>query len=256
MNENFTIIWSFRNRLEVLKKSIETADKTCDKNVDFCLVDAASNDETIKGLREFVNTIPNRIIRICESSYRTSLSQAWNLGMMLTNNRYVIFASSDTFFINSGWQETLKHSIIDNGNEYVLIENHAVFGFDKKAILKMGWFDESFVPGPHFDVDFMIRASENNVRFSSVANANYYTHAKEETNFLQVRTSTEVEDRLPMHDKTNENIFRSKWISNWPGWIPVNGNPNHLHHPPTHISQVRRSRPEIDPHPIYTSQLK
>ena len=59
MENNVTIVWSFRNRIDVLKKSILSADKTTPKNVNFCLVDAASTDETIKELRDFCNKIDN-----------------------------------------------------------------------------------------------------------------------------------------------------------------------------------------------------
>ena len=68
--EDVTIVWSFRNRLELLKRSIKSADETTPKSVNFCLVDASSNDITIKELRVFCNTIENRKIRICESAYR------------------------------------------------------------------------------------------------------------------------------------------------------------------------------------------
>ena len=245
--ENFTIIWSFRNRLDVFKKSIEKANLTCPNNVDFCLVDAASTDDTIKGLRIFCNSVENRMIRICESSYRSSLSEAWNLGMMLTKNRYVIFFSSDTIVLKEGWFQVVSDSIINKGNEYVLLENHALFGFDKKAISKMGWFSEEFVIGPHFDVDFMIRSSENNVKFCVLNNSGYYSHGDIG---IEVRQENEIEDRLPMNNITNENIFKEKWESGWPGWTASN-----FPHPPTHITQVKRIKPEIDPHPFYTRKM-
>jgi len=254
MNNNFTLIWSFRNRFEILKKSILSAHKYSPLDVDFCLIDAASDEETIKQLRELCNSLEGRTIRICESSFRSSLSQAWNLGMMLTKNRYVIFSSSDVLFTNSGWVEALKEVIINQGNEYVLIDNHAVFGFDKKVIPKMGWFDEEFGIGPHFDTDFMIRASENNIRFGILQNNGYYKHGEDDD--TKQRLLSDCGDRLPMNSKVNENLFKAKWSSSWPGWIPVDENYNNLHHPPTHISQVRRMVNETDPHPIYTKLLK
>ena len=82
-DSNFTLAWSFRNRKEILFRSIETADKTCPKSVDFCLVDAASDDSTIRSLREFCNKISDRTIRICEATYRSSLTEAWNLWMYI-----------------------------------------------------------------------------------------------------------------------------------------------------------------------------
>jgi hypothetical protein len=60
-------------------------------------------------------------------------------------------------------------------------------------------------------------------------------------------------DRLPMHDFTNDNVFKNKWKSGWPGWEPFK-NQAHKPHPPTHIAQVLRQKPEVDPHPIFTKK--
>lgn len=253
MVERYTLIWSFRNRFEVLKNSIETADKFTPKEVDFCLVDAASTDNTIKQLREYCNTITDRKIRICESSYRSSLSEAWNLGMMLTENRYVIFSSSDVEFKSPNWFTDLKGYHNRSHAEYILINNHAVFLFDKKVITKMGWFDEEFNIGPHFDCDFMIRASENGVNLSQISNNGYYSHIGEEQDEFVIRSTTDVPDRLPMNDFTNDDYFRLKWESAWPGWRNYTTEANKPH-PPTNISRAKRMKPEIDAHPIYTKK--
>lgn len=251
MND-ISVMWSFRNRLPELLKSLDTANKTCQPEIEFHLVDAASNDETIRELRSYCNGM-DRKIRVTESSYRTSLSEAWNLGMMLTDRRYIIFASSDVEFIKPGWVESIKSSL-DSGNEYILMDNHSVFGFDKKAIPKMGWFDEEFIPGPHFDVDFMIRASERGVKFSTVSNAGFYTHHGIGGTYME-RIKNPVENYLPMNDFTNEHVFKAKWQTQWPGWEQAFINGAHdVPHPPTHISQVRRSKPEIDPHPLFTKK--
>lgn len=253
MLEKYTIVWSFRNRFEVLRKSIETADKFTPKSVDFCLVDAASTDETIKQLREYCNTIIDRKVRICESSYRSGLSEAWNLGMMLTDSRYVIFSSSDVEFLSPNWFYEVYNYHTQSKSEYILIENHAVFLIDKKAIPKMGWFDEEFIAGPHFDCDYMIRASENGVRLSIIANNNYYTHVGETQDDSIKRTTSNVPDRLPMNDLTNEKYFKLKWASGWSGWESYL-NQVHKPHPPTHINQAQRNKLEIDAHPIYTKK--
>jgi hypothetical protein len=255
LKENFTVSWSFRNRIDVFKRSIESADKTCSKEVNFNLIDAASTEDTIRELRTFCNSIKDRIIRICESTYRSSLSESWNLGMMLTENRYVIFSSSDTIFLREGWFEALRLPMI-RGGEYVLMENHSVFCIDKKCIPRLGWFDEEFVAGPCFDVDYMIRASESKINFRIIPNIGYYFHGDDyETH--KKRITEEVADRLPMHDFTNERIFNNKWESSWAGWEPViKAGSIDLPHPPTHISQVRRKYSEIDAHPMYTKKYR
>jgi glycosyltransferase involved in cell wall biosynthesis len=252
MNQGYTVVWSFRNRVDVLIKSIETADKYFPKEVNFCLVDAASSEETIKKLRLFLNTIENRIVRVCESAFRTNLSEAWNLGMMLSDTRYVIFSSSDVLFSSPDLFPTITEFQRQNRSKYLLVENHSVFLIDKKIIPAIGWFDEDFVPGPHFDCDYMIRASEMGIPVHIMGNNGYYTHGDTEEVSIQ-RSSQEVPDRLPMHDFTNDRVFKDKWQSGWPGWEPYKDQA-HKPHPPTHISQVLRKKSEIDPHPIFTKK--
>lgn len=252
MNPGYTIVWSFRNRLDVLINSIKSADENFPKDVNFCLVDAASTDETIKNLRIFLNTIEDRKVRVCESAFRTNLSEAWNLGMMLSDTRFVIFSSSDVIFKSKNLFPEMIHAHKQTRSKYLLVDNHAVFMLDKKILPIIGWFDEDFVPGPHFDCDYMIRASEKGVQINIMSNAGFYTHGDTEEESIQ-RSSTEVPDRLPMHDFTNDKIFKNKWHSNWPGWEPFK-NQAHKPHPPTHISQVVRKLPEIDPHPVFTKK--
>jgi hypothetical protein len=138
--DKFTLVWSFRKRLDVLTNSICSADRTCPKEIDFCLIDANSNEETIRRLRIFCNSVESRVVRVCESTYRSSLAGAWNLGMMLTDNRHVIFTSSDVLFLKAGCFETFVNHIDCNNSRYILMPNHALFYFDKKAIPEMGWF--------------------------------------------------------------------------------------------------------------------
>lgn len=252
MNQGHTLVWSFRNRIDVLIKSIESADNYFPKEVNFCLIDAASSEESIRMLRSYLSTIENRIVRVCESAFRTNLSEAWNLGMMLSNTRFVIFSSSDVLFKSPHLFSTMVEVQKQNKSKYLLVENHAVFMIDKKIIPAIGWFDEEFVPGPHFDCDYMIRSSEAGIPVMIMGNADYYEHGdtEEETH---LRTTVGIEDRLPMNDYTNDQIFKNKWASGWPGWEPFKGT-SVRPHPPTHITQVTRKKKEIDPHPLFTKK--
>lgn len=250
-----TLIWSFRNRLDVLKKSILGAHETCPAHVDFQLVDAASNPATIQGLRTFLNGLTTgRVIRVCESTHRSSLSEAWNLGMMLTENRYVMFSSSDCVFKKAGWYGAIQEQL-DAGKPYVLMPNHAVFGLDKSIIPKIGWFDEGFGIGPHFDPDYMIRASEAGISWTCVPNQGYYVHDEENKSYEKRITEHEA-DRLPMDSLENERYFISKWVSSWEGWDKFKGTKTDLPHPPTSISQVKRRLKEVDQHPSYTEKIR
>lgn len=256
MENSITIVWSFRNRISLLKRSIKSAEETTPKDVNFCLIDAASSDKTIKELRDFCNTITDRKIRICESAHRTTLSEAWNLGIMLSPSKYIIFASSDIHFLSPRWFDLIKIGI-NNGSRYLLLQNHSVFMIDKSIIPIIGWFDENFGLGPHFDVDFMIKASEKGIEVNNYYEDGIYSHNSSDEvsnsfhNDVNVndRVSKNIEDRLPMNDITNELVFKAKWASSWEGWTPKS-----TPHPPTHISQVKRLTPEIDAHPLYTKK--
>jgi hypothetical protein len=177
---------------------------------------------------------------------------------MLSPTKYVVFASSDIHFLNNGWYNLIENGIT-NKTKYLLLENHSVFMLDKEVIPIIGWFDENFGLGPHFDVDFMIRASEKGVMVTIYSAMGTYSHnsSEEETNVIHNdldvtnRVANQIEDRLPMNDNYNEIIFKNKWQSDWAGWTP-----NSTPHPPTHISQVRRNTDEVDPHPLYTNKYR
>ena len=248
MTSEYTLIWSFRNRIAELKDSVESADKYTSKDMKFLLIDANSDYYNIKWIHDICNNIKEREIRICETHYRTTLPEAWNLGMMLSDTRYCIFASSDVTFHRYSWYIRLIGKY-----DYVLMPNHAVFALDKAIIPKIGWFDEKFKNGPHFDCDYMIRASEANIPVLSIENENFYHH-QDQPEVTKARLSSEMRDRLPMNDLYNEKYFKLKWKSNWPGWENA-ADPLNLPHPPTNIHQVKRCLAEVDPHRMYTDRF-
>ena len=253
MVEKYTLIWSFRNRWDILKQSIETADKFTPKEVAFCLVDAASEEETIRALREYCNTITDRKVRICESAYRSSLSEAWNLGMMLTDNRYAIFASSDVVWNSSKWFEELRDYREKEGSQYIMIMNHAVFLIDKKIIPTLGWMDEEFGIGPHFDSDYLLRARIAGIKIGYINSNGHWSHLGDAVGYGAERASYVGPDRLPMNTLENEIYWKTKWASDWQGWKL--GTPQKKD-PPLNPNEVTRLKPEIDPHPVYTNKCK
>jgi hypothetical protein len=250
---NATLAWSFKNRLDVLKQSISTADSTCPKDVEFLLIDANSSRETVEGLRDFIKTF-SRNIRIAESFSTSSLSEAWNLATMLSSTKYIIFSSSDVLFLKSGWYELL-FDYANLGNKYIILSNHSVFMLNKIMIPIVGWFDEGFKAGPHFDCDYMIRASEKGVAVCFASNDGFYAH-EDSSDTTRLRLNTDVPDRLPMNTDFNEIYFKSKWQSGWPGWSEsIKKGELHMPHPPVEISQVTRLVPEVDPHPLHTKRI-
>jgi len=254
MNIDFTLVWSFRNRIDELKKSIQTAHDTSPLELSFCLVDGGSNDHTIKTLRQFVNTLQDRNIRVCESAYRTTCQEAWNLGIGLSTTKYVLITSSDCYFQNPGWFDEFQIMCNHDNIEYVLLQNHSLFGISKKLVAKIGWFDERYKNGPHVDCDYMIRSSEVGCTVCIIPNNNYFVHEDTEEVSIE-RSSSNVENRLPMNTLDNEEHFKRKWKTDWPGWKD-HLNKVHKPHPPTTITEVVRQRPEVDPYPVKRQILK
>jgi hypothetical protein len=237
-----TVVWGFRNRVTELMRSITSVVETVGA-VPMVAVDAASDGFNLHLLREWTVGL-NLPMRIVESSYRMSLAEAWNLGIHLSVTDKVVIVSSDVEFERDDWAARVL------GSPYMLLGNHAVFSLSKFAIKRIGWFDEGFGLGPHFDCDYMIRASEAGIDPVIVPNDGYYRHP----NAMEGRLLKELPDRLPMHDPANEVYFKKKWATDWPGWQGA-PDPEHPPHPPTHISQVKRLLPEIDPHPRWTERL-
>lgn len=246
-NPTFTIVWSFRNRIDTLIRSIESSLKELDNQFDILLIDANSSIEELSKLRRWIieKNLPN--IRLCETYRRSSLSEAWNLGIMLSESSHIVFISSDVEFISPKWFDIIKNAAI-TGHKYILLENHAVFCINRDIITYVGWFDEGFGIGPHFDTDYYIRVSEQDIEPFSHPAEGIYLHGHDNPEIEQKRKEENFEDRLPMHDLANEAYFKLKWISNWSGWQSGG-------HPPNHISMCTRSFNEVDQHPMYTLKI-
>ena len=249
MMRECTLIWSFRNRLDIFKESIQSAHDTSPLWLNFCMVDGGSSNETIEGLRTFVNGIKGRNIRICESLYRTTCQEAWNLGIGLSDTKYLLITSSDCIFLRSGWLESFMDSF-SQGNEYILMETHSLFGISKTLVGKMGWFDEQFRHGQHVDVDYMIRASEIKIPIISLANKDFYKHEESEEE-SRLRVKDKLKDRLNVSDPYNQIYFKKKWECRWCMWTETR-----RPHPPTNIKKVKRRLPEIDSYPNKTLMIK
>jgi hypothetical protein len=251
MKDGHTLIWSFRNRIECLKRSVSTADETCPKNVDFYLVDGASDRDAIEELRAFCSTILDRRIKICESHFRTTCQQAWNLGIVLSDTAGCIFTSSDCYFLKPGWYEAIAEA--QNLKGYVIVDNHSLFAITKKLVGKIGFFDEMYDHGMHVDVDYMIRASESNEVHAWIPNAGYYIHS-DTPEEIDERVKGNLKDRLDMTSPYNENYFKHKWETSWPGFVGI---PRALwKHPPTKITEVKRLSQEVCPYPVVQDKYR
>lgn len=245
-----TLIWSTRNRTDIFKKSLISAHKYFPNEVQFLIVDAASNEEHLEDIRVLLSDqLHERKTFMIESPKRITVSQAWNLGMMLADTDFFIFASSDVDFRSEKLFRRFQLEYERTKSPYILAGNHSVFMLHKSIIEIIGWFDEKFGLGPHFDTDFMLRASEAGCDPTSIPAEGMYLHGDTDEETLE-RTTSEVANRLPMNTLENEMYFKEKWESSWPGWEHYRDQVSKPH-PPNHISQAKRKLPDIDWHPSY-----
>ncbi len=253
LEDKFTLFTMFRNSIDNVIRYIQNADLTCPKEVDFLLVDASSEDSSIRKLRDVCNAIEGRIIRVCESSYRTTGTEACNLGLMLSPNRYIIMSASDVVFTKPGWFDVVRYLFKEKGAEFAITPSGGITALDKKIIARVGWFDEHYGNGAHVDCDFIIRVTEQGINITSMPITGYFEHEGNQ----EERRKQDLPDRMPIRDFTNERWFKEKWETTWPGWEDILANDLDvpLPHPPIYIHQVKRKIQEIDPHPIFRKKF-
>ena len=247
---DFTLVCSYKNRLETLTNMLWSANSTFYLDTDFLLVDGGSDYDTLEGLRKSCGTMERNVRFLdCEPN---SLWQAWNYGYLHCSTRYVIYASSDVVFHTAGFMEYIMSSL-KVGYQYILLGNHAVFCIDRACLPKLGMWDEKFNNGPHADCDYMIRASEAGIKVDCGPNM-WYNHG-DTAEESKERLGEGLKDRLPMNDLHNERWFKKKWLSNWPGWEHA-PDPTNLPHPPTSIGQVVRQYRESRSYPFLLDKLE
>ena len=247
---DFTLVYCFKNRKNVFVKSLESADKHLPKSVNFLLIDGGSDYTELADIKYYTSQIAGREIRNIDSS-KNSLWEGWNYGYLHSSTRYVIYASSDVVFHSDGALDYIIQKL-NEGCEYILLGNHAVFCIDRACLPRLGMWDERFNNGPHADCDYMIRASEAKIKVDCGPNL-WYNHGDSAEESAE-RLGEGLKDRLPMNDLHNERWFKEKWLSNWPGWENA-PDPTNLPHPPTSIAQVFRNKPEACPYPNFLKKM-
>lgn len=247
---DFTLFWSWKNRVETFQQSIYTAHFYLAKEVPFLLVDGGSKFENLKEMRRFVDLL-DRDIRVVETNGNT-LYEAWNIALATINTRYGICSSSDTEFIAHGLIDSFR-SAIDEGYQYCLVDNHGVFMIDRAIIPKVGLYCQGFSNSAHGDCDYLIRITEAGVKWRCINNVFYKHEDTPETTIA--RTTSAVPDRLPMQTFENEDWFKKKWSTSWPGWRNY-VNQVRKPHPPISISEVTRLLPEVNWNPSLVTKLE
>ena len=90
---------------------------------------------------------------------KSSLTELWNLGIILSPTDWVLICNDD-IEIKPGWLEYLEKTIDTGDFDLFHLFHYGAMCMHKSMICKVGWFDETFEGGGYEDVDYQLRISE------------------------------------------------------------------------------------------------
>lgn len=123
--------------------------------------DNLDNNECVEDIDDIAAGCDNfRSVLIPEKS---SLTELWNLSIMLSPTDWVFLCNDDIIF-KPGWLEYLEEKIEEDKYLLVHLFHYGAMLFHKSLILKVGWFDERFRGGGYEDNDYQLRISEANLK--------------------------------------------------------------------------------------------
>jgi glycosyltransferase involved in cell wall biosynthesis len=166
MNQNISIAFPTRNRLNKVNRFLESIVRTTHQNNrPFILAVSDSPPNAIEpsyliqmflfgGLREF-NVIANLT--------KKGLAALWNDCVINSPTDWVLICNDD-IVLKPGWMEFLENQISSQKYEQIIIAHYGGMCLHKSLILKMGWFDENFLGGGFEDIDWQLRLSEGGLK--------------------------------------------------------------------------------------------
>lgn len=168
MSLNISVACPTRHRPVIIAKYLESFYKTTnDSNRPFMTI---IHDSPIGGTsNDAVQNIDNmahedyknfRSVFIPEKS---SLTELWNLSIILSPTDWALICNDDIIF-KDGWLEYLEEKILENKYLIINLFNYGAMAIHKRAILRLGWFDERFRGGGFEDNDYQLRISEANFK--------------------------------------------------------------------------------------------
>lgn len=121
--------------------------------------DALHEDYTLIQNDFLTSAFPEDYIRSVIVPDKSSLTELWNLSIILAPTDWVLICNDDVTF-NPGWVEYLEQQIATDKFDLIHLFHYGGMCIHKRLILKMGWFDENFNSGGFEDIDFQLRISE------------------------------------------------------------------------------------------------
>jgi glycosyltransferase involved in cell wall biosynthesis len=154
--DDVTIFVPTWNRERILRRMIESLDRTMPSRPGLIVWDDASTD----GTRAYLRTVPR--CRLIEAACRTSLTHKWNHGVILADTPFVILANDDLIYESGGWWDAFAKKLEEGYDEV-----RFGFGFIMLPLVtvrKVGWFDERFPELSFEDDDWLNRFQEAGLR--------------------------------------------------------------------------------------------
>jgi GT2 family glycosyltransferase len=192
--DDLTVVFYIRNRVEPIKKAVNSIFKTADGPVSIMAILDNCDIGTRIEMASFLN-LPHYIVDVPSKS---SCAHLWNLGITLTRSRYVMLCNDDVVF-NRGWYGKLQE-LIDSKLECMLFFNHGAFVIDKSIIPILGYPDERFTQGWYEDTDYWVRCKQRGVKVIEMERGLFVSHDRVSGN-----GSWEFEE--------NKKFFYKKWMA-------------------------------------------
>ena len=162
-----TVVYKLKdsNRLDSMKRCLESVKTQTYKNIEHLIIDGASTDGTVEFLEEYAKTGLIRYI----SENDSGIYNAMNKGMKFANGKYIAYLNSDDYYNNvdaiklsidalekNNAEWSRANALIVNGDEekfwegsldfipFGMLPNHQTIFMRTELLRKLGGFDEGY----------------------------------------------------------------------------------------------------------------
>jgi len=142
-----------------------------------------------------LNYFRNERVNIIFNTYKQSLAQLWNQGILASRTDNVIIMSHRSRPEKQAFYKFFE--LLNRKYSFVGIKGFHFFGFNKYLMSIMGLFDSSFLSANYEDNDFVLRNFEHNLGY--YLNDIQEIHEEGESSWSKVYT------------QSNKDYFNSKW---------------------------------------------
>ena len=231
------------NKVEYVKKAVESLEKNVNKDYEIIIVDDASTENVFEPFKDNTNVTALR------NEINSGFSKSVNLGIKAATGKYILLVNNDTICTKGSiermieitetddkiglvgvvsnnasgpqWDKKANYETLDQmhtyakkirtenkGNHFVFPRIAFLFTLIKREVIdKIGGLDERFSPGYYEDDDFCLRAQL--AGFKGVIAEDVFIHHYGSMTFIE--KGANAQNSL---SETNRNKFTDKWDGN------------------------------------------